>query len=245
MFNVVYCEFLKLKQLKLPLIILICIITSIVIGHANSGYSKMIILNNYFQVVIYINWIIFAILFSLITGRIFSNEYKNNTIKNMFCYPMSRAKLFGAKIIALMCIIIVVYLLSLTLSLISLLFVKHELLSKELILSVFRAYVISMIGSICFMALIASVCIFTEKITTPLILSIISILYLFIFSSSADNSKWIYFCPATSQLQLSLRIMGEEKIPMEMIYSACIGLIISLVVGCVFSILIFNKRDVR
>jgi len=39
--------------------------------------------------------------------------------------------------------------------------------------------------------------------------------------------------------------MGEEKIPMEMIYSACIGLIISLVVGCVFSILIFNKRDVR
>lgn len=52
MFSVVYCEFLKLKQLKLPLIILICIITSIVIGHANSGYSKMIILNNYFQVII-------------------------------------------------------------------------------------------------------------------------------------------------------------------------------------------------
>lgn len=248
MLNAVYCEFLKLKGLRIPLMILICITIPIIIGHSISYYDNLIVLNTYFQTIVWTNWVVFIVLFSLIIDMIFANEYKNNTIKNMFSYPMLRRKLFGAKIITLTCIIAIVYMLSLVVSLISVIIVKHKPFSVEFLFHVLGAYITSVIGFICFVSLIVAVCILTKRIIEPLIFSmfsVICIIYFYVFSSQSGNFKWIYFWPATSPLQLSLEILGEEKIPMEMIYLACTVLAISLIAGCAFSIYIFNKREVK
>ena len=115
MFSVLYCEILKLKR---SWILLITVIPAIICSRS--------ILNIYSDKDLYpfAGWdVLFSenqlflckvapVFFAILVGFVFSREYKNHTISNIFTTPFSRIKTFLTKLITLLLIITLTILIS-------------------------------------------------------------------------------------------------------------------------------------
>ncbi|WP_333861975.1 ABC transporter permease [Clostridium sp.] len=119
MFNIIYSEFLKLKKsyiIILTLIISVFVpifqcITSLSNDYNNiSDTLRYTLIKNY---IINIEFICFQFLyivfFSLIASYIFSREFTDKTTNILYTYPVSRTKIFIAKLTTIYILILAVY----------------------------------------------------------------------------------------------------------------------------------------
>ncbi|MCY6369629.1 ABC transporter permease [Clostridium ganghwense] len=143
MFNILYTELLKLKRSKMLGLILIGailpVLMNVLICKTNKNMSFQ--WDGYLKNTIIITLLVMAVaLFALVTGFIFSREYSEKTINNMFTYPVERAKLLGAKLVIMFIVILSTFLLTYVLSIASGFLFKHGPLTKECALKYLTLY---------------------------------------------------------------------------------------------------------
>jgi ABC-type transport system involved in multi-copper enzyme maturation permease subunit len=107
MFSIYRSEFLKLKRTKIYWAMLSLAVLGNFISVLFSGDIK----NAFYQhgsLLIFLTPFVFA----LITGYIFSKEYNDRVINQLFTYPVSRIRIFIAKLIAIYSMIVITFVLS-------------------------------------------------------------------------------------------------------------------------------------
>ena len=107
MFSIYRSEFLKLKRTKIYLAVLSLAVLGNLIAVLFSGDTK----NAFYQhgsILTFLTPFIFA----FITGYVFSKEYIDRVINQLFTYPVSRIRIFIAKLLAIYSMIVIMFVLS-------------------------------------------------------------------------------------------------------------------------------------
>jgi ABC-type transport system involved in multi-copper enzyme maturation permease subunit len=107
MLNIYRSEFLKLKRTKIYWAVLSLAVLGNLISVLFSGDIK----NAFYQhgsLLIFLTPFVFA----LITGYVFSKEYTDRVINQLFTYPVSRIRIFIAKLLAVYSMIVITFVLS-------------------------------------------------------------------------------------------------------------------------------------
>ena len=113
MFNIIYSEFLKLKKIihydYSSLIGGLVISILMVLGNKLAGITMPF--EKFAFNIQQMNFLIlYIIIFSLIAGHVFSREFAYKTASILHAYPISRTKIFIAKLIVVYMLIFLVYL---------------------------------------------------------------------------------------------------------------------------------------
>lgn len=119
MFNIIYSEFLKLKKsyiIILALIISVFIPIFQCIVSLSNDYSNIsdtlrytLIKDYRINVELICFQFLYVVFFSLISSYIFSREFTDKTTNILYTYPISRTKIFIAKLITVYILILAVY----------------------------------------------------------------------------------------------------------------------------------------
>lgn len=117
LFNIIYCELLKLKKSYIVHIAFFAgIFISILMffgGLMDNERHKLFV--NYSSTIEMINIILlYTILFSLIAGYVFSREFTDKTASTLYAYSISRTKILIGKLIAIYILIFFVCLIRIT-----------------------------------------------------------------------------------------------------------------------------------
>lgn len=241
MLNIIYCEFLKFKRSKFLLIIIctfsifssICLSTQI---RENNSFIWENYLGNTF---ILNNMFLFISIFTLITAYTFIEEYKNKTLYNLFTYPMSRIKIFMAKLIVILLIIVgselISYLICILLGLI--------FIDSPLTLNTFTMYLkslfLSTISNFCLIPIIATLCILSKNIIIPIIFG----LSVCILNPITLTFKYNIFFPFSIPLLVSNYNIINLKFHISFTYIIVV-LTITFLLGLILSITMFTNQDI-
>lgn len=119
MINIIYSEFLKLKKSYLSIWVLLAGVfipgMMMVAGITDYGYditNKNVCLNTITNINVFQLQFLDTIVFSLVSGYIFSREYTNRTANSLYSYPVSRFKIVSGKFITILGLIMVVYIIN-------------------------------------------------------------------------------------------------------------------------------------
>lgn len=230
--NVVNTEFLKLRKSK----ILWCIPISILIP-AIITISKYVLngkciddWNDYFlNNIIFLNMLVIIGFLGILAGFIYSREYIEHTISNMFTYPISRVQFFIGKLIVML-IFIAITLISEFILLVGIgLILKHAPLSMSVLIYHARVYMLMILMHFSLVTIVAFLSIY-KKSMVPVVAFLVIVLFtnILIF-----NSELSMFFPWSIPALLS----PHEDITVYINTPLCIlNLSIIFVLGLVLSI---------
>lgn len=137
MFNAICCEFLKLKKSKFYLSLLIITCFFPIASSSNLlGTSIFIHWTSYiFQAWQWTPGILAIPVSTLIVSHIFTREFHFKTMSSLFCYPLSKIKIFFSKLIA-SCILIAFFMFFQFLLIILIgLLLKHDELTNQILVA--------------------------------------------------------------------------------------------------------------
>ncbi|MCB2358100.1 ABC transporter permease [Clostridium estertheticum] len=137
MFNLIYCEFLKLKKshlfLALAIIILLPPILLFIKYHAE---YNLIIWDMYlFQEEIISTVLINLPMYAFISSYIYTREFSYNTAQTLFSYSTSRTKIFISKFLTIITMTSSIMILQLLFAVLAGLLLPHEALTKGIIVN--------------------------------------------------------------------------------------------------------------
>lgn len=134
MLNAIYCEFLKLKRSKFYLFLLIV-----------TCYFPVVSCNNFLRTNSTVHWTSYIFqawqftpgflsipVSTLIVSYIFTKEFHFKTMSTLFCYPLSKAKVFFSKLIASGILIAFYILFQFLLVILIGLLLKHDELTSQI-----------------------------------------------------------------------------------------------------------------
>lgn len=176
LYNITSTELIKLKNCKIlwaiPAGFLIPNILVVLIYAFNPKYPIVVWEDYFLTPVMLINLLLGIGLFSLLTGFIFSREYQEHMINNLFTYPISRFNFFVGKLIVMLLIIAITLFSSYILSILSGLILKHEPLTTAILLKYLKAYMLMVIMHFALVPIVAQLSISKRNIIPPIILGI-------------------------------------------------------------------------
>lgn len=134
MFNAICCEFLKLKKSKFYLFLLIITCFFPIASSSNFlGTSTSIHWTSYiFQAWQWTPGILTIPVSTLIVSYIFTKEFHFKTMSTLFCYPLSRTKVFFSKLLASWLLIAFVILFQFLLIILIGLLLRHDELTSQI-----------------------------------------------------------------------------------------------------------------
>jgi len=148
MYNVIVCEFLKLKKSYFYLIIvgLICFPPGFLVLGWLMQDDAFVTWNHYIIQAEQMSFMFVNVLiFSVIPGYIYTRENSYNTASTLYSYPISRTKIFGAKMIVISFLMLCIMVLQPLLTILGGLLLSHETLTKEIFLSHLRIHVYALL----------------------------------------------------------------------------------------------------
>lgn len=235
MLNSIYCEFLKLKKSYIWIVILVS-------GLTMTSFLDLIILitkdkrtfESYASNTEMVNLLIlYTILFSLITGYVFSREHEEKTSNILYSYPMTRIKIFMAKLITIDILILCVYLIEL----ISI-YLGYYFLYKKLPESTFIVnHIIQNIYSLIFQYLLIPIPILITNISRNIMAPVVYGIIVDILKGTIANEYFPFFAPYYF-------VMETYKPNLTKITYSAVGSIICFIIFMGISIYQYNKADI-
>lgn len=235
MLNSIYCEFLKLKKSYIWIVILVS-------GLTMTSFLDLIILitkdkrtfESYASNTEMVNLLIlYTILFSLITGYVFSREHEEKTSNILYSYPMTRIKIFMAKLITIDILILCVYLIEL----ISI-YLGYYFLYKKLPESTFIVnHIIQNIYSLIFQYLLIPIPILITNISRNIMAPVVYGIIVDILKGTIANEYFPFFAPYYF-------VMETYKPNLTKIMYSAVGSIICFIIFMGISIYQYNKADI-
>ncbi|SHI45104.1 ABC transporter permease [Desulfosporosinus lacus] len=199
LYNIVSTEFQKLKNCKIlwaiPTIFVIPNFLVFLIYAINPKYP-IVVWNDYLLTpVMLINLLVGIGFFALLTGFIFSREYQEHMINNLFTYPISRSNFFVGKLIVMFLIISVTLSSSFVLSLLSGAILKHEPLTTVVVIKYLKAYILMVIMHFALVPIVAQLSISKRNIIPPIILGICAMVLNLIILNTPFNTIFPWTIP--------------------------------------------------
>jgi ABC-2 type transport system permease protein/bacitracin transport system permease protein len=177
--------------------------------------------------------ILYTILFSLITGYVFSREHEEKTSNILYSYPMTRIKIFMAKLITIDILILCVYLIEL----ISI-YLGYYFLYKKLPESTFIVnHIIQSIYSLIFQYLLIPIPILITNISRNIMAPVVYGIIVDILKGTIANEYFPFFAPYYF-------VMETYKPNLTKITYSAVGSIICFIIFMGISIYQYNKADI-
>jgi bacitracin transport system permease protein len=184
-------------------------------------------------------------IFSIITGYIFANEYRNNTINVIFTIPIKRFKLFIGKLTVILSIIASTFLLSALFILILGFFLPHENINITLVWSYLKVMLLVIAANFSLVPTAALVAVAARNSIVPTILGI-SYALLFIPSAFAKHNYLLPWCiPAITASQAGKSLNGYIDGFRGNLWNCFISLVLTFTLFLLLSIIYYNKSDVK
>nr|WP_272508965.1 ABC transporter permease [Clostridium ganghwense] len=211
-----YTELLKLKRSKMLGLILIGaflppFMTTLLIKTTMSKSKNHSTMewDSYLQMPIAIMFLVMAVvLFALVTGYIFSREYSEKTINNMFTYPIERIKLLGAKLVIMFIIILITFLLTYILSIASGFLFKHDPLTSECALKYLKIYLKASVMNFALVPIVAFLSLISKNVIASIGLGLsVAFVNLFVINSP----KYVVIFPWSVPTALGVKEMYDGK----------------------------------
>lgn len=183
MIRMIQCELLKLRKSKFYLaIILASCIYPILLFVGNIGDSKLLDWNQYiFSVETASFMIIIPPVSCLISAYIFSKEFSSGMCQNLFCYPESRTKLFIAKLITIMLLVVSLLIIQIFVTILLGFISPHKLLTMKIMNTHFKLYLYIIFVQCCILPICILITLILKNLIIPLIYGfILSVCNLFI-----------------------------------------------------------------
>lgn len=246
MVNAVYCEFLKVKK-TLLYIMLGLIVFQLSFLIKNIGAVDPINWHSHLIHVELVNFFsTYIVMFVMIAAYIFSREFKDNTATILYSYPLSVIKIFISKLIFITFIIISVYVIEFTLTLLGGLMIPHEELTGEIILIHSKIHVYSIFFQIALSPLTIFISLLSRNIIIPSIYGI-SLMFMNVL---AMNIKKCYFQCVPSllpALPVLMHFRTLESLSADMInipQRSILAGIVTFLVGITACVLYYKKADI-
>lgn len=166
MLNAVYSELLKLKRtFIIPMVTLFAIPILPMMNQINSG--KIIEWNNYFSIIEALDMMsLNMIIFSIVTGYIYTREYTDRTASTAYSYPVGKTGVFLSKFIFSILIILYVYVLQFLCPIAVGLIVPHKALTMHILVNHLMVYIYSML----FIIALQPITIFISQISKNIVI---------------------------------------------------------------------------
>lgn len=174
--TVIGAEFSKLKRCKvlwsIPICALIPDILVFIMYSINEKYP-IVVWEDYIKTPIMLINIFLGIgFFSLLAGFIYSREYEENTVNNLFSYPISRTQFFISKLLVMFILISITLISSFIILVLLGLILKHERLTFDIFSYYGKAYLYMIIMHFALIPIAALLSIRSKKIVPSVILGI-------------------------------------------------------------------------
>ncbi|MBZ9625832.1 ABC transporter permease [Clostridium sp. FP2] len=253
MFNLIYCEFLKLKKsylfLALAIIILLPPILLYIKWHAE---YKLIIWDMYlFQEEISTTALINLPMYAFISSYIYTREFSYNTAQTLFSYSISRTKIFISKFLAILIMTGCIIILQLLVSVLAGLLVPHEPLTRGIVLGHLKMNLYILLAQYA----ILPIAIFIAQVGRNIILPMVygGIITAFNMYVSMLKVGIIEYIPFTYPIQILTNsfktniyrqdiMIINNSVPLS---NACIVIVVlTFVIGIVMCITYYLKTDI-
>lgn len=235
MLNAIYCEFLKLKKSYIWIVILVS-------GTAMTTLLDFIILitkdkrtfESYASNAEMANFLIlYTILFSLIVGYIFSREHVERTSNILYVYPISRIKIFMAKLITIDILIFLVYLIELISMYSGYYFLYKKLPESTFIIN----HIIQNVYSLMFQFLLIPIPILIANISRNIMFPVLYGVVVDVLMGTIANEYFPLLAPYFCTVEIYKPNLTDIK------YSA-IGSVFCFVIFMAISLYHYNKCDI-
>jgi hypothetical protein len=241
LYNIISTELQKLKNCKIlwaiPTISLIPNFLVFLIYASNPKFPIVVWKDYFLLPVMLINLLVGIGFFALLTGFIFSREYQEHMINNLFTYPIRRFNIFVGKLMVMFLIIAVTLFSSFVLSILSGLILKHEPLTTTLVFEYLRAYMLMVIMHFALVPIVAQLSISKRNIIPPIILGICAMVLNIIILNTPFNTIFPWTIPAIFSPHEGGRIFTNYSLgAFTLLFTFVIGIVLSF-----FSL----KRDVH
>ena len=233
LYNITTTELQKLKNCKilwtLPTIFLIPNFLVFLVYASNSKYP-LVVWDDYFLTpVMLINLLVGIVFFALLTGFIFSREYQEHMINNLFTYPSSRSKFFVGKLTVMLIIIAVTLFSSFFLSILSGVILKHEPLTTAVVFEYLRAYTLMVIMHFALVPIVAQLSISKRNIIPPIILGICAMVLNIIIFNTPLNTIFPWTIPTVFSPHDGARTFTNYPLgTFTLLVTFVIGIVLSL-----------------
>ncbi|TGE38912.1 ABC transporter permease [Desulfosporosinus fructosivorans] len=200
LYKIITTELQKLKNCKIlwaiPTIFVIPNFLVFLIYAINPKYPIVVWQDYFLTPVMLINLLVGIGFFALLTGFIFSREYQEHMINNLFTYPISRSNFFVGKLIVMLIIIAVTLLASFVLSILSGFILKHEPLTTIVVFEYLKVYLLMIIMHFALVPIVAQLSISKRNIIPPIILGICAMVLNLIILNTPFNTIFPWTIPA-------------------------------------------------
>ncbi|MCB2353741.1 ABC transporter permease [Clostridium estertheticum] len=202
MFNLIYCEFLKLKKSYLFLTIaIIILIPPILIYIKYHAEYKLIIWDMYlFQEEISTTGLINLPMYAFISSYIYTREFSYNTAQTLFSYSITRTKIFISKFLTIITMTSCIMILQLLFAVLAGLLLPHEALAKRIIIDYLKMNIYILVAQYA----ILPIAIFIAQVSRNIILPMVygGIITVFNMCVPQIKSGIIGYLPFTYPIQI-------------------------------------------
>lgn len=198
MINIIYSEFLKLKKSSYMLLILAGALTMPAIMNIAFFISqdKNITFDSYaYNINSISSFVMYGILFSIISGYVFSREYSDKTASTLYSYQCSRIKIFIGKLVVIYVAVCFVYLIQC----ISVYIGYYELfgaVERDVLINDIKANIYSLLCQMMIIPIPVLLANIKKNIIVPLLFGIVQLSMLLLWGNS--ELQYIEYFPLLS-----------------------------------------------
>ena len=204
MFNLVYCEFLKLKKSHLFLsLAVLTLLVPVLLYIKWHGDHNIIIWDVYlFQEQTATTALINLPMYAFISSYIYTREFSYNTAQTLFSYPISRVKIFISKFIVIITLTSCIMVLQLLFTVFAGLILPHETLTKGILLSHLRLNLYILVAQYA----ILPIAIFIAQVSRNIIMPMVYGVIMTVFNICLPQLKVgiIDYIPSTYPIQIMI-----------------------------------------
>lgn len=243
MYNAIYCEFLKLKKSPIPILLILAIVAEPFLMVFGQLYRRDIVewdiyMGNIEAMMFLVVGLIF---FTLIAAYIYAREFTERVSCITYSYPISKTKIFLAKLITIFICIFIVYVFQFITIIITGCILDHEPLDISFVILNIRIYFYSMLFQFAITPLAIFIASVSKNLILPIIYSIIGTLINLFLGQSKDYYN-IYFPLIYPFLPLMSLKFNNMKLIINK-YTILIS-IVFFIITVVASIFYYEKYDI-
>ncbi|OFI05996.1 ABC-2 family transporter protein [Clostridium acetireducens DSM 10703] len=242
MYNAVYCEFLKLKRSPISLLLILGIVAEPLIMLFGQLYRQDIVeweiyMGNIEAMMFLVMGLIF---FTLIASYTYAREFTERVSCITYSYPISKTKVFVAKLLTLFTCIFIVYVLQFITMIITGCSIDHEPLDMNFVMLNIKIYFYSMLFQFAITPLAIFITSVSKNLVLPMIYSIIGTLINLVVGQNQDYSVYFPLCYPSVPL-MSLKFNNMKLIINK--YTIEIA-IVFFIITILASIFYYEKCDI-
>lgn len=240
MLNIIYSEFLKLRKSYIISISSIGgVIMSAVMALANLTAGITMSFEKFAGNIQQMNLLMLnGILFSLISGYVFSREFTDKTASIVYTYPVSRMKIFMSKLFTVYMIIFLVYFIQCISTYLSYYVANSIVPSSTLIVNDIKANIVSMLFQFLLISIPILIANITKNIMMPVVYGVLSLISLGFIGM--DSPYIDYFPLAAPYISAKYFYLPRGINFNHMIIPSILCFVLFITI-CIYE---FNKKDI-